>query len=175
MCQSFYPAAYGQHRLVRPSEGCRVPVPVTATGSIVTVAEAEEILASGEADLVGMGRERAPSTACISRRCSGPVRSGPTVPALRACTDRLAFFNAIRCAVNPLCGRETEFPEITPAKKRKKVMVIGGGPAGKMAAQTCVERGHRVVLYERDSRLAGCSIRLPRCPTNTTCAAIRSG
>ena len=77
------------------------------------------------------------------------------VCAVAHCTDRLFHFNAIRCAVNPTCGRETEYPRITPALKKKKVMIVGGGPAGMECAQICVMRGHDVVLYEKEDKLGG--------------------
>jgi NADPH-dependent 2,4-dienoyl-CoA reductase/sulfur reductase-like enzyme len=57
--------------------------------------------------------------------------------------------------VNPTCGRETEFPRVTPALSKKKVMIAGGGPSGMQCAQTAAARGHDVTLYERAPRLGG--------------------
>jgi pyruvate/2-oxoglutarate dehydrogenase complex dihydrolipoamide dehydrogenase (E3) component len=61
----------------------------------------------------------------------------------------------VRCAVNPTCGRERDYPRVTPALRKKKVMIVGGGPAGMLCAQTAAERGHEVVLYEKENRLGG--------------------
>ena len=81
------------------------------------------------------------------------------VPACAASTAalRLMIPAVINCAVNPFLGNETEFPEgkVKKADVKKKVAVIGGGPAGIQALQTLCERGHDVTLYEMSDRLGG--------------------
>ena len=80
-------------------------------------------------------------------------------PCLRCqyCGLRLMIPAVINCAVNPFLGNETEFPEakVKKADVKKKVAVIGGGPAGIQALLTLCERGHNVTLYEMSDRLGG--------------------
>lgn len=130
-------------------------VVVSCSGSVVTVAEAEEILAGGRADMVGMGRATLVDYLHITKAFRG--WENEIRPCLRCahCTDRLFYFKPIRCAVNPLVGREYQYHDIPLARVKKKVMVVGGGPAGMEATQWLFKRGHDVVLYEKDDRLGG--------------------
>ena len=70
------------------------------------------------------------------------------------CWDDVIKGKPITCSVNARVGKESEYP-ITAAKKSKKVFVIGGGPAGMEAARVVSERGHRVTLFEKRSKLGG--------------------
>ena len=80
-------------------------------------------------------------------------------PCLRCqyCGFRLMVPAVINCAVNPYLGNETEFPEakVPKADVKKKVAVVGGGPAGIQAMLTLCERGHDVTLYEKSDHLGG--------------------
>jgi len=155
MCQSYYLPHKVNTKWAEKVKKAGLDLVISCSGSVVTVREAEEILAAGQADLVGMGRGTLVDSLHITKAFRG--QEDQVRPCLRCahCTDRLWFFNNIRCAVNPICGREYEYHEIPPAGVRKKVMIVGGGPAGMQCAQTCVERGHTVVLYEKEDRLGG--------------------
>lgn len=132
-------------------------IPVTATGSIMTVAEAEGLIAEGKADLVGMGRASLVDDGTFIKSYRGQEKM--IRPCIRCtyCTDRLnpPKFQQIRCAVNPTRGRELKYEFISKTNKRKRVMIIGGGLAGMQAAQTAAQRGHNVTLYEKNDILGG--------------------
>jgi 2,4-dienoyl-CoA reductase-like NADH-dependent reductase (Old Yellow Enzyme family)/thioredoxin reductase len=136
----------------------KVGVPVTATGSITTLAEAETLLQQGVCDLVGIGRANLADDGLVWKSLRG--MEDRVRPCLRCawCTGRLQppFFRKIRCSVNPMLGRELEY-RFLPCKspRPQKVMIIGGGPAGMQAAQTAVMRGHEVTLYEKEDHLGG--------------------
>ncbi|WP_122790097.1 oxidoreductase [Intestinibacillus sp. Marseille-P6563] len=132
-------------------------IPVSVVGNIMSLEEAEEIIASGKADMVGMCRSLMADPELIHNAVKGC--SEDTRPCLR-CMDgcgRIFFGLPVRCAVNPIVGREYKYPEgkVEPARKKKKVVIVGGGPAGMQAAQTAVDRGHDVVLFEKDDCLGG--------------------
>jgi NADPH-dependent 2,4-dienoyl-CoA reductase/sulfur reductase-like enzyme len=75
-------------------------------------------------------------------------------PACMSCSDQLATNNPITCAINPEAGRESEL-KIIPAARRKKVLVVGAGPAGMEAARVASLRGHEVVLCEKSDKMGG--------------------
>lgn len=130
-------------------------IPVSVVGNIFSVEEAEEIIASGKADMVGMCRSLMADPELIHKAVAGEEEK--TRPCLR-CMDgcgKIFYGYPVRCAVNPVVGREFKYKEIAPAQTKKKVMVIGGGPAGMQAAQTLVKRGHDVTLYEKGATLGG--------------------
>lgn len=132
-----------------------VDIPVSVAGNISTMEEAEEMVASGKVDVVGMARAYIADPELIRKSVRG--ESHKVRPCLR-CLDGcgLSWWGyPVRCTVNPAFGEPTRFRNLTPALRRKKVMVIGGGPAGMTAAQTASQRGHDVVLYEKESRLGG--------------------
>lgn len=130
-------------------------IPVSVVGNIFTVEEAEEIIASGKADVVGMCRSLMADPELIHNAIQGEDEK--TRPCLR-CMDgcgKIFYGFPVRCAVNPVVGREFKYKEILPAATKKKVIVIGGGPAGMQATQTLVKRGHDVTLYEQSGSLGG--------------------
>ena len=127
-----------------------VNIPVIASGSITTPELAEEIIASGKGDFVGLGRPLWADQYWAKKIEEGrPEDIRPCIRCNEGCLERTFFkFRAVTCGVNPTIGREGEL-DITPADKKKKVAVVGGGPGGMEAARVCALRGHEVVLYEK--------------------------
>jgi 2,4-dienoyl-CoA reductase-like NADH-dependent reductase (Old Yellow Enzyme family)/thioredoxin reductase len=130
---------------------------VCTVGSIMNIARAEDILAARKADMVAMCRPLLADPEMPRKFALG--HEDDHRPCLRCqyCGYRLIVPAVINCAVNPYLGNETEFPQgkVPPAETRKRVAVVGGGPAGIQALLTLCERGHDVTLYERSDRLGG--------------------
>ena len=130
-----------------------IHIPVTVVGSITTIAEAEEIIASGKADMVAMARQLMCDNQLLHNAYRGEEEK--TRPCLRCHECAPAEIVHLRCATNPRLGREFELGEIQPSRHPRKVVVVGGGVAGCMAAKTLVERGHEVILMEQGDKLGG--------------------
>lgn len=132
-----------------------VGIPVIASGSLVTPEIAEEILASGSADFVSLGRAMLADPSWAEKARTG--RTLEIVPCIR-CNDGCLFrgLDAGRstgCTVNPNMGEEDRYP-LVPAAAPRRLAVVGGGPAGMKAATVLHDRGHEVTLFEAD-RLGG--------------------
>ena len=129
-------------------------IPVAVVGMITTLEEAEDIIASGKADIVAMAKSFMADGDIIHKSLAG--ESAEVRPCTRCdlCGNANTYGTAMSCAINPRCGIAGEIEQL-PEAERKNVMVIGGGPAGMMAAQTLVKRGHTVTLYEKADKLGG--------------------
>ncbi|WP_234970227.1 oxidoreductase [Carboxydothermus pertinax] len=131
-------------------------VPVIVVGRIKDPVMAEEIIREGKADLVAMGRALLSDPELPRKVAEGRIQEiRKCIGCNQGCIDRLFQDIDITCLVNALTGHETEFDLETTAEKKKKVLVVGGGPAGLEAARVAALRGHKVVLYEQEEELGG--------------------
>jgi NADPH-dependent 2,4-dienoyl-CoA reductase/sulfur reductase-like enzyme len=130
--------------------------PIVLTGRITTPEEAEDVLRSGIADFVGMTRAMIADPDMPRKAASGHAGEiRICMGSGEGCIDRLYFGMPIGCVQNAVIGREREWGELVPAAASKRVVVIGGGPAGMEAARIAARRGHRVTLYEREPHTGG--------------------
>ncbi len=129
-------------------------VPVIVVAKIRTPEMAEQILAEGKADFVAVGRMLLADPDYPKKVKEGRLAEvNGCVACNQGCIGRLFAQQDVWCTVNPATGREKAFG-VKP-KFRRRVLVIGGGPAGLSAARTAAQRGHDVVLYERNAELGG--------------------
>jgi len=132
-----------------------VTVPVIAVGRITPEA-GERILAEGKADLVAIGKGLLADPELPNKVALGKLEDITPCIVCMGCRDDLFSPGVlgIRCQVNAALGREEEY-RIVLAKKPRKVLVVGGGPAGMEAARVAALRGHEVTLWEKEFRLGG--------------------
>jgi 2,4-dienoyl-CoA reductase (NADPH2) len=128
-------------------------VPVIAVGRIHDPALADDILRTGRADLVAMGRPLLADPELPNKAREGRVRELRRCISCESCIDSMET-GRTSCAINPFTGREQELA-IDRVASPKRVVVVGGGPAGLEAARVAARRGHRVALYERERFLGG--------------------
>jgi len=148
-----FPHAYNVHRAEKIKKALNMPV--TAVGSIISLEMADMIIGEGKADIVAMGRAHIADPEIVNKTLRG--ETDDIRPCLRCnvCGERPKDSLPVRCAVNPVAGRETGYRCIMPPEKKKKVVIVGGGPAGMEAAITASSRGHKVMLYEEKDELGG--------------------
>lgn len=132
-----------------------VSVPVACIGGLSDPTQMEDIIASGQADICAMARGLLADPELPNKVMAN--RGDDVVRCLRCfvCMAERPITQTRRCAVNPLIGREFEGMDVVPAAIKKRVLVVGGGIAGMIAARTCALRGHDVTLCEKESQLGG--------------------
>jgi 2,4-dienoyl-CoA reductase-like NADH-dependent reductase (Old Yellow Enzyme family)/thioredoxin reductase len=135
-----------------------VDVPTIVTGRIMTLDHAEHIVESGMADMVSIVRAMiADPDLVVKAREGREDEIRPCIGTSMGCVAQLMTTGRIQCVVNVAAGAETTVPFETPAPApvAKKVLIVGGGPAGLEAARTAAMRGHTVDLYEMTGELGG--------------------
>ncbi len=132
-----------------------VKIPVIAVGRLDVPELAGKAIAEGKADLVAIGRGFLSDPYWVKKVEEGQQKHiRPCVGCHDGCMGRLVVGKPTSCAVNPASGRERAYA-LSPTKKSKKVMVIGGGVAGMEAGRVAALRGHKVVIYEKSDKLGG--------------------
>ena len=133
-----------------------VSKPVSCVGALGDPEQCEEIIASGQADIVELGRALLADPFLPKKAYTGQKED--ITPCLRCfvCLGESVINGTNRCSVNPVIGAELEEKYyVAPPLSKKKVLVVGGGPAGMEAAITAARRGHEVLLYEKTDALGG--------------------
>jgi 2,4-dienoyl-CoA reductase-like NADH-dependent reductase (Old Yellow Enzyme family) len=126
-------------------------------GRVTTMAQVEQLLAEGVADMIGLARGLIAEPALVKNALEGREDRSRACVAGNACSANRALFGGWSCVINPVAGKERLWGQAvgrTPARPGN-VVVVGGGPAGLEAARVAALQGHRVVLMERAAALGG--------------------
>lgn len=132
-----------------------VKKPVSCVGALTDPEKMEEILESGLADLIAMGRALVADPELPNKVRDNRVDEIRHCLRCYSCQGQMMKTRNILCTVNPVIGQEFDAKYRLPAAHKHKVAVIGGGPGGMQAAITAVQRGHEVTLYEKTDSLGG--------------------
>lgn len=152
------PMSVDDNVLVPLAEAVRqaVKVPVIAVGKIREVQAAADIIESGQADFVAIGRSLLadPDWPLKAQRGEEELIDH-CIACNQGCIQRLFAHEDVLCTVNPECGRESLFQDLRATDESRRVVVIGGGPAGMSAARYAARLGQQVTLFEAGERLGG--------------------
>jgi 2,4-dienoyl-CoA reductase-like NADH-dependent reductase (Old Yellow Enzyme family) len=156
-----FPDDHFRHLTIEATAALRAhgsDIPVLTVARFREMWQAEDMIANGHADMVGMGRATLADPEIVNKSREG--REDEIVPCIacnQGCLGRNWTALPITCTSNPTVGREAEWglPSLQRAKVRKSILVIGGGPAGLEAAHVAAARGHHVTLWEKSSELGG--------------------
>ena len=148
-------------------------IPIFHATRIVDPVHAEQILADGSIDVVGMTRALIADPDLPRKAREGRLDEiRQCVGANEGCIDRIYQGKPVTCVQNPAAGREAELGTIAPAEAPKRVVVVGGGVGGLETARVAALRGHRVVLFEKGRELGGQVLVAARAPARADYAGI---
>ena len=136
----------------------KLKIPVFCTGRINDPVMAEKVLAAGQADMIGMCRALICDPYLPKKAKEGRLDDlRYCIACNQGCIGRIGMNKSIGCVQNPAIGREKTWGEgsLKPAPVKKKITVVGGGPAGMWAAKMAGRRGHEVTLFDRGDALGG--------------------
>ncbi len=153
----FPPMYFGEGCLLSMARAIKntVSVPVIAVGNILEPAVAEQALASRQCDFVASGRGLLADPHWPRKALEGREEEiRRCIMCNEFCVGKILEGKPISCVLNPRAGKE-RFYQMGPAAVKRRVAVVGGGPAGMEAACTAAERGHQVTLYEKSDELGG--------------------
>jgi 2,4-dienoyl-CoA reductase-like NADH-dependent reductase (Old Yellow Enzyme family) len=148
--------------------GAAARVPRIVAGRFRTLEEADQAIRAGETDMVAMVRAQIADPALVRKTQEGhPERVRPCIACNQGCLGGSLRGEGLGCTVNPAVGSEVRLSErlISPVTEPKRVLIVGGGPAGLEAARVCATAGHRVVLAEASPNLGGAINVARRAPT----------
>ena len=132
-----------------------VSTPVATVGALTDPMMMEEIILSGKADIIQLGRQTLADPDLPLKARTGREDEINKCMRCMTCFSCSTSSGIFYCAINPVIGHEHDVLFSTPARKTKKVLVAGGGVGGMQAALTAAERGHEVILCEKTDRLGG--------------------
>lgn len=139
--------------------------PILVTGRFNRPQEAARALQDGSADMIGMTRAQICDPDMARKTFDGRADDiRVCIACNQACIGHYALGCPISCIQHPETGRELEYDTLRPTRSTREVIVIGGGPAGLKAASIAAQRGHHVVLYEKEPRLGGQVLLAQRLP-----------
>lgn len=145
---------YFKEKNIKSNKG--IEVPVVAVGKLGYPDLAEKALRDDMCDMVMLARPLLADPEWCNKAYAGKVEEIiPCIGDQEGCINEFIEGGHPQCAVNPKTGNEDLYLDIKPAKEKKKVAVIGGGPAGVICATTLAEREHDVYLFEKNSKIGG--------------------
>ena len=147
------PSNVGQYREFARTVKRHVTIPVIAVGRVLPEV-AEEMIAAGDCDFVSMGRQLLADSDLVNKLKAGRRASVRPCINCYVCVEQNFFDGTPKCAVNPALGNES-LAVIPPLDAPRRVVVVGGGPAGMEAARVAAERGATVTLLDKSDRLGG--------------------